>query len=444
MFIPAPKHRYRLATTMIAVFALTHAAPALADSEIESLKRELAEQRQLIQKLLAQQEAQKQLAPPAAVATNTATSATAAPAAAASAPVFALPQGMSIYGVLDGGFERISNVKNASGSGTVTRMPGVTGTVASRLGFKVSKQLVPGVNGIATLETGFNLDSATLGQSGRIFGRQLFAGVDTAYGTFTLGRQYSMLIYAMDSDLLGPNIYALGSLDAYLPNARYDNSLAWRGKFGNLSLGTIYSLARDSAGGAPGSGTCTGELPGAGSNACRGWSAMIKYDDARFGVAAAIDQQKGGTGATLNFFNGAAPVAFTQAQDSDRRTHLGAYVKVGDGVKVGTGWLGRKAQAASASIDSDTYYLEGTWRVNPQWAVDGGYHRITNKAQERNADLYVVRSTYNVTADFAVYAQIAHISNSAKAQYAVSVGAGVSPPAGGSQTATMLGLRYRF
>jgi len=315
--------------------------------------------------------------------------------------------------------------------------------VASRLGFRASKELAPGVTCIATLETGFNLDNGTLGQGGRIFGRQLFAGIDTPYGAFTIGRQYSMLIYAMDSDLLGPNIYALGSLDAYLPNARY-NSLAWKGKFGNVSLGATYSLARDSAGGAPGSGTCAGELPGGGANACRGWSAMAKYDAERFGIAAAVDEQKGGTGALVNFFNGAAPLAFTRAEDSDRRSHLGAYVKLGTGGKVGLGWLGRKVDVAAGTIKSDAYYLEGAWQFNEKLSVDGGYHRITNKDQDRDADLLVLRGFYFLDKDFSPYVQVAHINNSDKAQYAVSVGAGVSPPAGGSQTSTMLGLRYRF
>lgn len=426
--------RKPLVGALIASFGLAGALPAHAESGIEELKRELAEQRQLIESLLAQQESQK----------KTVSSIEQKVAAAPAANSSLLPQGVSIYGVLDGGFEHISNVKNGNEEGSVTRMPGITGTMASRLGVRVNREIVPGIKGIATLETGFNFDDGTQGQSGRIFGRQLFAGIDTDYGAFTIGRQYSMLIFAMGSDLLGPNIYALGSLDAYLPNARYDNSLAWRGKFGNVSLGATYSLARDSAGGAPGAGTCTGELPGAGSNSCRGWSAMAKYDGERFGLAAAVDEQNGGAGALVNFFNGTAPVAFTRPEDRDRRSHLGGYFKLGSGGKVGAGWLGRKADLASGTIKSDAYYLEGAWQFSEKLAVDGGYHRITNKDQDRDADLYVVRGFYNITKEFSPYLQVAHISNSAKAQYAVSVGAGVAPPAGGSQTATMLGLRYLF
>lgn len=423
-----------LVGALIAAFGLAGALPAHADSEVDALRRELAEQRQLIEKLMGQQESQKQ------AVSNIEQKVAAAPAAGAPA----LPQGVTVYGLLDGGVEHVTNVKNGATEGSVTRMPSITGTMASRLGFKASKQLAPGINGIATLETGFNFDSGTLGQGGRIFGRQLYAGVDTAYGAFTIGRQYSMLVFAMDSDLLGPNIYALGSLDAYLPNARYDNALAWRGKFGKASFGANYSLARDNAGGVPGSGTCAGELPGAGSSACRGWSAMARYDAERFGVAAALDEQKGGAGALVNFFNGAAPLAFTRAEDTDRRSHLGGYFKFGDGGKIGIGWLGRKAELASGTVKSDAYYVEGAWRLNEKISFDGGYHRITNKDQDRDADLYVLRAFYFVDKDFTPYFQLAHIKNSAKAQYAASVGAGIAPPPGGAQTAAMLGLRYRF
>lgn len=438
-------HAYRpafatqpLVGALIAAIGLGSALPAQAETEIEALKRELAEQRQLIQRLLAQQENQDQ------AVTRIEQKVANAPAAAPAAPASAMPKGLSIYGVLDGGVERITNVKDGDKTGSLTRVPGITGTIASRLGFRFSKEITPSLNAIATLETGFNLDNGTLGQGGRIFGRQLFAGVETPYGTFSIGRQYSMLIFAMDADLLGPNIYALGSLDAYLPNARYDNSLAWRAKFGNVALGATYSLARDSAGGAPGSGTCAGERPGSGSNACRGWSAMLKYDGQGFGVAAAIDEQRGGTGALVNFFNGAAPIAFANSGDSDRRIHLGGHVKIGSSGKLGIGWLGREVDTATADIASDAYFIEGAWRFGEKFMIDGGYHRITNDDQDRDAELYVLRGFYFVDKDFSPYLQVARINNSANAQYAASVGAGVAPPAGGSQTATMLGLRYRF
>lgn len=427
--------RRPLSLALIGALGLGASVPAFAETEIEALRRELAEQKALIQSILAERKADKAAAASAPVAV-------AAPAARSGSALAALPP-VTFYGVLDGGVEHITNIQNGTNKGSLTRVPSITGTVASRVGLRAGKEIADGYKLIATAEAGFNMDDGSLGQGGRIFGRQLFAGVDTPYGAFTFGRQYSMLLYGIgDSDLLGPNIYAMGSLDAYLPNARYDNSIAWKGTFSKLSLGATYSTGRDTKGSTPASGTCAGEIAGA-SQTCKGWSAMAKYDDAAFGVAAAIDVQHGGTGATASFFNGSAPVAFTAPGDTDTRTALGGYVKLGPG-KIGLGWLGRKLDAAAGNVESDTYYLEGAYPLTTRISLDGGIHRILNKDQDRNATLTVLRGFYNFDKDFSTYLQLGHIDNSAKAAYAVSVGAGISPPAGGSQTATMLGLRYRF
>ena len=55
----------------------------------------------------------------------------------------------------------------------------------------------------------------------------------------TLGRQYTMLFWSqLDADILGPNMFGSGSLDSYLPNARTDNAIAYRGKLGGVELGS--------------------------------------------------------------------------------------------------------------------------------------------------------------------------------------------------------------
>src|SRR5260370_41706556 len=111
-----------------------------------------------------------------------------------------------------------------------------------------------------------------------------------------------------DSDILGPDIYGSGSLDWYLPNARSDNTIGYKGTFHGLTFGATYSNGRDSAGtgNSPGQGTCEGPVAGNGTQ-CRQWSAMLRYDTASFGVAAAYDEQPGGPSALANFFNGIPP-----------------------------------------------------------------------------------------------------------------------------------------
>jgi predicted porin len=351
---------------------------------------------------------------------------------------------------MDSGVEHLNNIDTGGGTrGSLTRMPSITGTMSSRFGVNVAKEVQPGYKAIATAELGFNMDDGTLGQGGRGFGRQVFVGLDTPYGAVTFGRQWSMMFYAMlGSDLIGPNLYSMGSLDPYLPNMRFDNSIAWRGKFSNFSVGALYSTGRSvvANGGAPATGNCAGEI--ANSKACRGMSLMAKYDDTNWGIAGAIDEQHGGVGSTgstdqVLFYNGTAPIAFIRPEDKDRRNTVGGYYKFGQ-VKLGLGWLGRKVEAESGTTRSAIYYVGGAYTLDEKITLDAGWNRIKNTDQDRRATLVVVRGFYNFDKSLAAYLQLGHIANSAKAVYALSVGAGVSPPAGGGQMGTFVGLRYKF
>jgi predicted porin len=247
------------------------------------------------------------------------------------------------------------------------------------------------------------------------------------------------------SDLLGPNIYGMGSVDAYLPNARFDNSVAWQHKFSSVSLGATYSFGRDTAGGVPASGTCGGEQNQVSdAQACRGWSAMLRYDGGAFGLAAAIDEQKGGNGATAFFFNGAAPIAFTSSGDKDRRINAGGYFKFAKG-KVGLGWLGREVETAAVDVSSDIVYLTASYELSQLFTIDGGINRITNDDQDRDATLVVLRGFYNIDKGLSAYVQVGHIANSSTATYALSgAGGGTAPSAGESQNGYMVGMRYMF
>lgn len=143
---------------------------------------------------------------------------------------------VQVYGMVDAGVEHLNRV---AGGGSLTRMPTVTaGVMPSRLGFRGTETLGNGLKAVFTLEMGMALDTGAMQQSGRGFGRQAYVGLAGDWGSLTLGRQYTMGLYAMmGSDLMGPAVFGLGSLNAYIPNQRLDNAVAYRGKFGNWELG---------------------------------------------------------------------------------------------------------------------------------------------------------------------------------------------------------------
>ncbi|CAH0447293.1 hypothetical protein LMG10661_03359 [Ralstonia syzygii subsp. syzygii] len=97
-------------------------------------------------------------------------------------------QSVTLYGLVDTGIEYVSHA-NSSGNGLV-RMPSITGTLPSRWGLRGAEDLGGGIQAVFTLESGFNTDTGTSGQGGRLFGRQAWVGLAGGYGTLTLGRQY--------------------------------------------------------------------------------------------------------------------------------------------------------------------------------------------------------------------------------------------------------------
>lgn len=341
---------------------------------------------------------------------------------------------VTVYGLIDSGVEHVTKV-GATGGG-LTRVPTMTGSLPSRIGFRGTEDLGGGLKAVFTLENGFGTDGGTLGQGGRLFGRQSFVGFSGPWGTVSLGHQYTMLFWSiLDSDILGPNVYGSGSLDSYIPNARADNSISYRGTFNGLTLGATYSLGRDTvnAGPSPAGTNCAGENP-ADRKACREWSTLVKYDTPGWGVAFAHDRINGGPGAFAGL---------TSSSLSDSRTILNGYVKFGP-AKVGGGVI-RRDNEASATPKSNLYYLGGAYSVTPAFTLDAEVLKLDVKNSANEATLFAVRGLYSFSRRTVGYVTAGHISNDGTFNVSVSGGApGSNPVAGGSQMGLMVGMRHAF
>jgi len=344
------------------------------------------------------------------------------------------PAGVTLYGLIDTGVERLSNI-GAAGSG-MWRMPSLTGSLPSRWGLRGSEDLGDGLRAVFTLEQGFAPDTGVLNQGGRAFGRQAFVGLAGPWGTITFGRQYTMLFWSLlDADVLGPNVYGAGSLDIYIPNARTDNAIAYRATFEGLTVGAVYSLGRDAvnAGPSPGGTNCPGENA-ADKKECREWSALAKFDAASWGAALAVDELRGGPGAFAGL---------TSSALSDTRISLNAYVKFG-ATKLGAGLI-RRDNEASPAPRSDLWYLGVTHPVANLVTLDAQLSRLDVNNSPNRATLVAVRGTYHLSKRTAVYATAGHIANDGTLTLSVSAGApGSNPPAGESQSGIMLGVRHSF
>lgn len=251
---------FTLKPLALALLTLAASSPAFAETEIEALRREVAEQKILIQQIMAAQKAQ---------ATQIAQAPAPAPAPAV-APVAPSPldvqtggpirgtglqagvpagpavPALTIYGVAD-----VSVSHADSGYGDKTNI-GSSGMTASRLGMKGEKAITDDIKAVYLLEAGLSFNTGTVGTGTPVLGtnntaasngaltaagtqffsRQAFAGLKLPVGTITAGRQYagSYLVSVSEATALGAGLY--GSSATFLPivasmPTRFNNSLVW-------------------------------------------------------------------------------------------------------------------------------------------------------------------------------------------------------------------------
>jgi predicted porin len=338
---------------------------------------------------------------------------------------------ITVYGIVDAAVARTDNVDAAGHS--MTKMASLTGSVPSRLGFRGSEDLGNGVSAIFTLENGLNPDVGTASQGGRLFGRQAWVGLKGSWGSVQLGRVPNMTFYSMvKSDVLGPNLFSISSIDLYIPNARSDNAVAYMGTFNRVTLGATYSTGRDaSSAGGPAATNCAGEVAGD-ARACRQYTGLLGYDADTWGVTASYDKLYGNKGAAFGL---------TSSANYDRRTTLNGYVMLGK-TKVGGGVMDRKTFAATGVIESDLYYLGLSQPVGPQLTLDAQVARKNVKGSPDDTTMVVARLTYALSKRSAVYAGAGRMDNHGQAAVALDAGGTVAP--GKAQNGLMAGIRHVF
>lgn len=337
---------------------------------------------------------------------------------------------VTLYGLIDSGVEQLNNV---STGGSVTRMPSIAGSFASRWGVRGNEDLGNGLKAVFTLESGFGSDTGTLLQGGRGFGRQAFVGLAGNWGTLTMGRQYSMLLTGSgNTDIFLVQIYGAGAFDTYLAGPRLDNSIAYQGKFSGFTVGGLYSFGKDAL-------TCAGER-GNGSE-CTSWSAVLKYDAPTWGVSSWIDAQYGPDGSL------STPPTADLSDAKDQRAALGAYYMLGQ-TKLAANYMQRKNDAATAAPRKSTLWSLGVAHpITPAILLEAQYYNLSFKDSSDGGKMFVVRGTYAFSKRTAAYATVGALRNDGNSRFSPSVGVSntaLAPVAGNSQTGVMVGLRHSF
>lgn len=148
---------------------------------------------------------------------------------------------LTLYGKLDLFTEY--NANGGKGDRLALDSGGLNG---SRLGVKGGADVADGLRGIFQLESGFFANKGSLAQGGRFFGRQAYAGLESAkYGRLTAGRQYSPLYNTVISFDAFEQGYGSPTTDGNVSTGatRFDSSLVYATpKFAGFSANVMVAM----------------------------------------------------------------------------------------------------------------------------------------------------------------------------------------------------------
>ncbi len=191
----------------------------------------------------------------------------------------------------------------------------------SRWGMRGSEDLGGGLSGIFTLEGGYSPDTGQLGQGGRLFGRQAWAGLQGGFGSLVLGRVATLSSGTGSFDMFGfvdPFLTGFGGLNLIFSSAnalRTDNSILWRSnKMGGLQVGAWHSF-QVSGGEVPNRSANTHASGAAVSFGAGPFMAALTYDVINNPTAGRSDQKHLQVGGTFDL--GVAKLHAGYAQEKD-------------------------------------------------------------------------------------------------------------------------------
>ncbi|RLK31537.1 porin [Cupriavidus plantarum] len=326
---------------------------------------------------------------------------------------------VTLYGIADAGVEVATHVPGGNGK-TVARV--TSGNMSgSRWGLRGTEDLGGGLKAIFQLESGFDIDTGTSGQGGRLFGRQAFVGLQGSFGAVTLGRQQNSLydlFGAYDPMGVGPR-YSLNSVDS-LFNGRADNALKYTGKFGGLTATGFYSTGRDN----------NGEVAGSPKTA-RDFGAGLAYTTGPVSVGVAYDQFQGATTAL--------------SDRSAKRLAVGAsYDFTVAKVFAGYRWMrdDGTASATATANRNNVYWLGGMYRFTPALSLTGAAYYTDTHNSGADPWMFVLSADYAFSKRTDAYLNVGYTKNKDGSNLGLS-GAGTAV-AGANQTGVLIGLRHRF
>jgi predicted porin len=324
---------------------------------------------------------------------------------------------VQVYGVADAGLEFLNHVPVAGG-GSENVVGVQSGNIqTSRLGFRATEDLGGGLKANFGLESGFSLDTGTLNNGGRLFGRHAWVGLSGAYGQIQLGRQVNTVYdFGVAFDPYSGMRYSGTTYDpAYA--GRADNAVKYLGLFGGLDVRLQYSMGYDGARG-------IGEAPGA-FKAGKEMGAFAAYEFGNVRIGAAYDRQNGATVAMQN--------------DKDERMAVGLTATFKP-VRLYAAYERRSQEVGVGGTDTDLYWIGAGYAVTPALSVTANAYVLDPQGPGNRSSMLAVYGSYGLSKRTSLYTTLALAKNQALAR----LGASGTVNPGDNQTGLLVGIRHQF
>lgn len=340
---------------------------------------------------------------------------------------------VTLYGVVDAGLEYNSNA-GADGDNLFRMTSG--NQSGSRWGLRGVEDLGGGLKGIFVLESGFELDDGRSAQGGRLFGRNAYVGLQSGFGTVTLGRQQTTLYdFALIYDPMAISTRYSSTSIAPEFASRADNTVKYVGKFGGLTASALYSFRNE------------GQEEAGEFRRGQEYGAMLSYNAGPFGIGAAYDETHGTT-ATV----GGATVD-ASGRKIRRATIAGTYAFGPAKAFVGYRWAKAMGGASiPGAVDADAttanlYWAGLAYQLTPAFSLSGAAYYQDFRRSGADPWQFVVTGDYALSKRTDVYTSLSYAMN--KDGSALGVGGFNSATAtfvepGKDQFGAVVGVRHKF
>lgn len=327
---------------------------------------------------------------------------------------------VQLYGIADAGIEYVDKVRvGAAGSATESVVRVQSGSAqSSRFGLRGREDLGGGLTAVFALESGLAIDTGTLGQGGRLFGRHAYVALNhKSLGEIQIGRQTTLVYdYGVLYDPVTATRYSATVFDAAYAG-RADNAVKYVGKFGGLNVGAQYSFGFD---GLVANG---GELPGA-FRVGKEMGAHVSYafGPLQFGVL--YDRQNGVTLAT-------------ERNTTERKT-IGALYNIAP-MKFFASYQRLTAETPLTSRDTNLSWVGAQYASGPV-TLTGSLYFNDPEGLATKSRMLTILASYALSKRTDLYSEVSYMKN----QDAATLGMGGTVNPGDNQTGAIVGIRHRF